>query len=300
VKIVALLNEAAGAVVQASNLEARLPILFARHGVEAEIIIVARHDLEQGAKRAVKRAEEGKVDAVVAGGGDGSIRVVAGALAHTSVPLGVLPLGTFNHFAKDLGIPIDLEGAVETIAKGGRRIIDIASVNGEIFINNSSIGIYPYLVSDRDRLRKQHAVAKWLATILATLHTLRQYPRTELTIETKDWTKSYRTPCLFVGNNEYAMELTSLGRRNALDEGKLFLCVVKQPTPLGLLRAFLHLCLGRLDPARDIDRFKLDALTITARIKQLAVALDGDVGTIHPPLHYCSVPGALRVIVPNS
>jgi diacylglycerol kinase family enzyme len=302
VKIVALLNEAAGAVEHASNetLEARLESAFAKHGVDAEIAIVSQHDLHKAAKDAAKRGETGKIDAVVAGGGDGSIRVVAGALAHNSVPLGVLPLGTLNHFAKDLGIPLDLEEAVETIAKGARRTIDLAAVNGKIFINNSSIGIYPYLVSDRDRLRKRHAVAKWLATIPAMFHTLRRYPRTQLTIETKDWTRTYHTPCVFVGNNEYAMELTSLGRRNALDEGKLFLAVVKQPTPLGLLRAFLHLCLGRLDPTRDIERFELAELTITSRAGQLAVALDGEVGTMHPPLHYRSLPGALQVIVPKS
>jgi len=300
VKIVALLNEAAGAVEHASNetLEARLAGSFAKHGVDAKISIVAQHDLKKAANDAAKRGESGELDAVVAGGGDGSIRVVANALAGTSVPLGVLPLGTLNHFAKDLGIPLGLEEAVETIAHGARHTMDLASVNDKIFINNSSIGIYPYLVSDRERLRKRHAVAKWLATIPAMFHTLRQYPRIQLTIETKDWTKTYRTPCVFVGNNEYAMELTSLGTRNALDKGTLFLCVVKQPTPLGLLRAFIHLCLGRLDPTRDIERFELDELTITSRASQLAVALDGEVGTMHPPLHYRSLPGALQVIVP--
>jgi diacylglycerol kinase family enzyme len=302
VKIVALLNAGAGAVEHASNeiLQARLAADFAKHDVRAEIMIVARHDLSEAAKRAVERAKTGEIDAVVAGGGDGSLRVVAAALAHTSVPLGVLPLGTLNHFAKDLGVPLDLDEAVATIAHGARRVIDVASVNGKIFINNSSIGIYPYLVSDRDRFRKQHAVAKWLATIPAMFHTLRQYPRTQLTIETKDWTRTYRTPCVFVGNNEYAMELTSLGRRKALDEGKLFLCVVKQPTPLGLLRTFLHLCLGRLDPTRDIERFELDELTITSHAARLRVALDGEVGSMHPPLHYRSLPGALQVIVPKS
>jgi diacylglycerol kinase family enzyme len=301
VKIVALLNEAAGAVEQASNetLEARLAAAFAKHGVDAEIAIVAQHDLQKAAKDAAKRGESGELDAVVAGGGDGSIRVVAGALAGTGAPLGVLPLGTLNHFAKDLGIPLGLEEAVETIAHGARRTIDLGSVNDKIFINNSSIGIYPYLVSDRERLRKRHGVAKLLATIPAMIHTLRQYPRTQLTIETKDWTRTYRTPCVFVGNNEYNMELTSLGTRNALDEGKLFLCVVKQPTPLGLLRAFLHLCLGRLDPTRDIERFELEEFMIASCTAQLQVALDGEVGSLHPPLHYRSLLGALQVIVPR-
>ena len=301
-KVVALLNASAGAVQHASNnsLESRLAALFAKHGVAAEIAIVRRHDLHKAAEDAAKRGEEGKIDAVIAGGGDGSIRVVAAALAHNSVPLGVLPLGTLNHFAKDLGIPLDLDEAVETIATGPRRRIDLAAVNDEIFINNSSIGIYPYLVSDRDRLRKRHAVAKWLATVPAMLHTLQRFPRKQLTIETKDWMRTYRTPCVFVGNNAYAMELTSLGRRKALDDGKLFLAVVKQRTPLGLLRAFLYLCLGRLDQTRDIERFELKELTITSHAAQLQVALDGEVGTMHPPLHYRSLPGALHVIVPKS
>jgi len=300
VKIVALLNEGAGAVEHASNetLAARLAAAFAMHGVEAEIAIVSQHDLQTTAKEAAKRAEDGKIGAVVAGGGDGSLRVVAGALAGTSVPLGVLPLGTLNHFAKDLGIPLDLDEAVQTIAKGETRTIDLGSVNDKIFINNSSIGIYPYLVSDRDRVRKRHGVAKWLATIPAAFRTLRLYPRTRLTIETKDWTRTYRTPCVFVGNNEYAMELSNLGQRKALDDGKLFLCVVKQPTPLGLLRAFLLLWLGRFDPTRDIECFELDELTITSRAARLRVALDGEVGTLQPPLHYRSLPGALQVIVP--
>jgi YegS/Rv2252/BmrU family lipid kinase len=302
VKVVALLNAGAGAVEHASNaiLQTRLAADFAKHGVDAEIMIVARQNLSEAAKKAVERARAGEIDAVAAGGGDGSIGIVASALVGTSVPLGVLPLGTLNHFAKDVGVPLDLDEAVATIANGTRRTIDVASVNDRTFINNSSIGIYPYLVSDRERLRKQHSVAKWLATIPAMLHTLRQYPSTELTIETKDWTRTYRTPCVFIGNNEYVVELTSLGRRKALDEGKLFLCVVKQPTPLGLLRAFLHLCLGRLDPTRDIERFKLGTLTITSRATQLRVALDGEVGSMHPPLHYRSLPAALQVIVPIS
>jgi hypothetical protein len=96
-------------------------------------------------------AKRGEIDAVVVGGGDGSVRTVASVLADTGVPLGVLPLGTLNHFARDLGIPLDVEAAAETIAKGDVRVVDLAKANGEIFINNASIGIYPYLVIARER-----------------------------------------------------------------------------------------------------------------------------------------------------
>ena len=91
------------------------------------------------------QAKRGEIDAIVVGGGDGSVRTVAGVLADTGVPLGVLPLGTLNHFAKDLGIPLKVEQAAAAIAAGHTRNVDIAEVNGKTFINNSSIGIYPYM-----------------------------------------------------------------------------------------------------------------------------------------------------------
>ena len=84
----------------------------------------------------------GEIDAVVVGGGDGSIRTVASVLAETSVPLGVLPLGTLNHFVKDLGIPLPLEEAAATIAAGHLRVVDLAEVNGRVFVNNVSLGLY--------------------------------------------------------------------------------------------------------------------------------------------------------------
>ena len=124
-------------------------------------------ELKQLAEAALESAKAGEIDAVVVGGGDGSIRTVAGVLAGSEVPLGILPLGTLNHFAKDLGIPLHLGEAAEVIAKGAQRDVDLAEVNGETFINNSWIGIYPYMVLDRERRRAHHKVAKWMAMVPA-------------------------------------------------------------------------------------------------------------------------------------
>jgi diacylglycerol kinase family enzyme len=301
VKVVALLNLGAGAVEHASNqsLRARLAADFAGQNVEAEIVFVSRDRLRAAAKDAAVRAGRGEVDAIVAGGGDGSIGLVAGALAGTTIPLGVLPLGTLNHFAKDLEIPLDLDEAVETIAKGRRRRIDLAEVNGNVFINNASIGIYSYLVSDRERLRREHPMSKWLAMLPALLHTLEHFPHMMLSVEAGGVRRIFRTPCVFIGNNEYAMELASLGRRKRLDGGELWLYVVKPQTPLGFLWTIVHLCLGRLEPSRDIERFNAKDVTIKSEETHLPVALDGDVSSLHPPLHVRSLPGALQVIVPD-
>ncbi len=142
----------------------------------ADIRFVDGEGLHDAAKRALAEAKRGEADAIVVGGGDGSIRAVAGVLADSDVPLGVVPLGTLNHFAKDLGIPLPVEDAAATIAAGRTRVVDLAEVNGETFINNSSIGIYPYMVIDRERRRAQHKLAKWMAMVPAFFRMLRHFP----------------------------------------------------------------------------------------------------------------------------
>ena len=214
------------------------------------------------------------------------------------MPLGVLPLGTLNHFAKDLGIPLAVEDAAATIAAGRTRMVDLAEVNGEIFINNSSIGIYPYMVIDRERRRAQHKLAKWMAMVPAFFRMLRHFPRRRLRISAKGFARPYRTPCLFVGNNEYGMELFTFGRRHRLDTGELWFYVVKPRTPLEFFWMVCRLCFGHLDQARDLDKFELAEAEIAAKTSRLPVALDGEVKIMHTPLHYRSRPRALRVFVP--
>jgi len=221
-------------------------------------------------------------------------------LAETGVPLGAVPLGTLNHFAKDLGIPLQIEEAAATIAAGRTRIVDLAEVNGEIFINNSSIGIYPYMVIDRERRRATHKLAKWMAMVPAFFRMMRHFPRRRLRIGAEGFARPYRTPCLFVGNNEYGMDLFTFGRRQRLDLGELWFYVVKPRRPLEFFWMVCRLCFGRMDQARDLDTFQLAEAEISAKTSRLPVALDGEVRIMHTPLNYRSRPGALRVIVPEA
>jgi diacylglycerol kinase family enzyme len=203
-----------------------------------------------------------------------------------------------NHFAKDLGIPLRIEDAVAAIARKRVRAVDLAEVNGETFINNSSIGIYPYMVIDREARRARHKLAKWMAAVPAFLRMMRHFPRRRLRISAAGFERPYRTPCLFVGNNEYAVELFTLRRRKRLNSGKLWLYVVKPREPLEFFWMVCRLCFGRLDQAHDLDRFELAEAEVSAKTSRLPVALDGDVRILHTPLHYRSRPGALTVIVP--
>lgn len=301
-RLLVLLNAGAGEANQRGKgpLRASLASIFKRLKVQAELNFCSGVELKPQAETALARAKAGEIDAVVVGGGDGTIRTVAGVLADTGVPLGILPLGTLNHFAKDLGLPMDLEHAAEIAARGSQRVVDLAEVNGEIFINNSSIGIYPYLVVDRERRRSHHKLAKWMAVVPALFRAMRHFPRRRLSLSAEDWTRPYHTPCLFIGNNEYGMEFFALGRRQRLDQGELSVHVVKQRRPFGFFWMICRMGIGDVTRERDIESFKLDELQVSAKTSRVPVALDGEVEVMHPPLHYRSRPGALRVMVPTS
>ena len=136
---------------------------FRAHGMDATVI------LAKGGKEIIASAEAAvarRATMVAGGGGDGTQNAVAGVLAGTGIPYGVLPMGTLNHFAKDLGIPLDLDGAVRTIATGVPRQVDVGAVNDQVFLNNSSLGLYPDIVRDREKQQRRLGRGKWLAAAL--------------------------------------------------------------------------------------------------------------------------------------
>jgi diacylglycerol kinase family enzyme len=208
-----------------------------------------------------------------------------------------LPFGTMNHFAKDLNIPLDLEGAVDTIVAGHATRVDVGEVNGRIFLNNSSLGLYPRIIREREK-QQRLGWGKWPAYIWAALAVLRRYPFLEirLSVDGKELTR--RTPFVFVGNNEYEMERLNIGGRACLDKGELSLYTTHRTGRLGLIRLALRALLGGLRQERDFLAFTTKDISIGTRHKRLRVALDGEVTIMEPPLHYRVRPAALRVLAP--
>ncbi|MDB5937074.1 MAG: sphingosine kinase [Massilia sp.] len=244
-----------------------------------------------------KAVEEG-AQLVVAGGGDGTINAVASVLAGTDTALGVLPLGTLNHFAKDLGIPQVLEEAIANVAKGKPVQVDVGAVNDRIFLNNSSLGLYPDIVRHREKQQHRLGRGKWPAAAWATIAALRRYPFLNVKLAVDGAQHERITPFVFIGNNEYSMQGLAIGERQCLDGGKLSLYVAQRPGRLGLLRfAFRALC-GRLAQDRDFDVMLSEKFDIATRHRHLRVATDGEVTLMTTPLRYRIMPAALTVIVP--
>jgi diacylglycerol kinase family enzyme len=272
-----------------------LPEQFAAAGLQADVQLVQQgSELTPAAQAAVKRG----ASIVVAGGGDGTVSAVATGLVGTGVALGVLPMGTLNHFAKDLAVPLELEQAIAVIAAGRQIDVDVGEVNGRTFINNSSLGIYPDIVRDRELRQSRLGHGKWRALLEASIAAARRYPVLDVHIEVEGQTLLRRTPFVFVGNNVYTMEGFEIGERKALDQNCLALYLSQRMGRFGLLQLAFMALFHRLDQASDFDMLTAGAFVVKTRHRSLRVATDGEVNMMQTPLTYRVRPRALRVIAP--
>ena len=212
------------------TLRRRLSEIFTDAGATADIAIASTPD---EVRKIAETAATDSWDLVVAGGGDGTVNLVASALIGTRKHLGVLPLGTLNHFAKDLRIPLDFEAAAQNLLSGSPLEIDVAEVNGRIFLNNSSLGLYPIIVREREK-NERLGSGKWPAFAWAAIAALRRYPFVDVRVTVEGTQLARRTPFVFVGNNHYLMERFDIGTRERLDRGELSLYITNRTGRAGL------------------------------------------------------------------
>ncbi|MCA1641547.1 MAG: diacylglycerol kinase family lipid kinase [Acidobacteria bacterium] len=292
-----ILNAAAGGG-ECGAARDRLEQLFREHRFDARVTLAqSGEEIVAAARRA---ADDEGIDVVVAGGGDGTINAVASQLVGTEKILGVLPFGTLNHFAKDLGVPLDAEEAARAVVAGRTARMDVGEVNGLIFLNNSSLGLYPTLVREREKLQERSGRGKWSAAFWAAITVLRRYPFVSVRLSVDGREMRRRTPYVFIGNNEYELDAFQVGTRARLDAGELCLHVTRDIGRFGLARLSLRALFGRLREDKDFDALSAREVWIETRHSRLRVATDGEVRIMRPPLRYRVLPGALRVVVPGT
>jgi diacylglycerol kinase family enzyme len=295
-KVRVIVNRKGGTLKDGGDEEAaRIAAAFAAHGVDADLRLTDSADIVTAFREA---AAAPGLDAVIGGGGDGTLSCAAAMLADSGRAFGILPLGTLNHLARDAGIPADLDGAVAAIAAGHTRMIDVAEVNGRVFVNNSSVGLYPDMVRLREAQQERIGRSKRLAMLSASLASLRSFRRHRLWISAPGLEAPVRTPLLFVGNNKYQVNLFALGQRDRIDEGKLSLYAIKARTRLNLFWAGIRGVFGRLDQQRDFVTAYVTEAEISSDRPVLSVSLDGETERLDTPLRYRIRPKALKLIVP--
>ena len=293
-RVPVLLNCNAGAAGSDPKIGEKVADALTKAGFDAEVELIDGGKCEVRCRALVERGAR----LIVVGGGDGTVSAAASALVGSETLLGILPVGTLNHFARDLGISTNIEEAIKLIASRPERRVDVAEMNDRLFINNSAIGLYPLMVIDRDLQRVRLGRSKRLAMIVASLRTLARFNHQRLTLTVNDQQARIDTPLLFVGNNEYRTDIGAAGQRESIEDGELSVYVMRKKTRRGLIAASIRSLLNRSRPD-DIVRIEgVERLCVSSRKRQLAVSLDGEVVRAEPPLDYKIRKKALRVIAP--
>jgi diacylglycerol kinase family enzyme len=235
---------------------------------------------------------------VVVAGGDGSIATAARALVGTGVELAIVPAGTLNHFARDLGIPADAPSACEVAAdQTVTACADVGYVNGRLFLNTSSVGAYVKLVRTRERLERR--LGYKISSAAAAVRVFLGLPQFDVELEVEGVARRYRTPIVFVGVGERELRLPTLGKRAPNGRRGLHVMIVRGRTRAGLLAlAFNAVARGVRHVARTpkLDSFIVDRCRVVLR-RRGPVAVDGEIVQLETPLEYEVRRDALKVVV---
>lgn len=248
----------------------------------------------------VRRAVEQGAGRILVAGGDGSIATAATVLQGKPCELAIVPGGTLNHLARDLGLPTDLEDAVRVANSPTTRSIDIGEVNGRLFLNTSSVGAYVTYVRTRERLERR--LGYWLASFLAGIRILFKLRTFRVTLEVNGVEQEYETPLVFVGVGQRELKPPKLGAR--IEDGERGLHVMVVQSPKGgrkVALAFARAARGVRAESRTLamHSFIVDHVRIEPRhpVAGWNVAVDGEIIRAAPPLAYRLVREAVKVVV---
>lgn len=295
-KIAVIYNARSGALASDSGTPAeRVNDLFARRGISTEL-----KEFEPATVGDDVRALLGHApDAVIVAGGDGTIRSVAERLVQTDVPLGVLPAGTMNVLARDLGIPTELEAAADALVGAPVQRIDVASVNGKPFLCSSALAMMPHLGRVRERARGQSA---WplLRLVVRAIRIVRRYPRMRLRIVVDGYERTVRTSAIVVSNNPLSTQPAPKLGRERLDSGQLVAYATRDRTRWDLVAIGAKLMDGTWQNDRRVRTYEGATVEVhSSKLRLTSVMSDGETDQLTMPLRYEIQPRALAVLAPK-
>lgn len=248
--------------------------------------------------REVERLKAQGMDVLIIGGGDGTVSTAARLVGDTKISLAVIALGTRNHFAHDVGIPLEPMEAIRLLDGMKVKLIDLGEVNGHKFINNATLGLYPNIVKERENNIQKRGWSKWWAQIGATLVVLKRLPRIRMTVEGKGFRVKLFAPFLFVGNNEYQGISNSDYSRLSISGGRLWLCMARSSGIWALLLMAWQLSIKGIQGAENLETRLLTEVTVSPRRRNITVAIDGENHKLATPLRFKIRKKSLRVMVP--
>lgn len=295
-----VLNRRGGGLIgRTGGLPAALVRVFADHAIEARVTAAAGRRLPA----AIERAISIRPDALIVGGGDGTVRTAVELLRARGapIPLGVLPLGTFNLLARDLGMPADPLDAAAALARGRIRMIDGAEVGGRLFLCACIIGFYPRVARVREALRGRPRILRLAGTVAAIVRSLHRTRPLEAAVHLSGRKPvRARTRAIAVSNNPWHEEGGIVPERISLSTGRLGIYVAGDAPPGALLRsaaAYVARSWQSLDAVAKVEA--PEATVIIAGRRRLRAVIDGDAGWLDSPLAFRTIPSAVPIVVPE-
>lgn len=250
-------------------------------------------------RQIVQETLDAGLRSIVVGGGDGSIHHVAQAVVGTEGELGILPIGTVNHLARDLQIPLEWRAALEVAVGGELRQIDTGRINGHYFLNSVMIGLYPSISEYRERFRSTHH--KWQAYAMAIRLALRKFPHVNLMLDVEGKADMIRTQLLVVSINSY--DLTQSGvvsLKTSLDDGRLTVYSLAFMSRMQFVKTAAMYMRGRIQEVDGFRRVRTQTMRIDFAHQKMRVSVDGELIELRAPLQIAAVPASLLVRAPAS
>ncbi len=292
--MIVVLNRGAGQ--HRDDAQLQIAEFFRSHGITARLL-VARHggEIASFAQEALRSDSE----VIIAAGGDGTIDAIASALAGTGKILGVLPLGTFNLFAKRFGIPLDLKAAVQTVVNGRVAEINIGEVNGRTFLSRSSVGLYPLALRHREKMFRRFGRSRLIALLSGATALMRWGNIMTIRLTTNNGEQLLRSRFVFVCNNPEELDYFHLRGRECIDAHNLAIYLPKPLSPAGILRLGFRMLRRMAEETHDFEMICVREAHLEIEPSVVPVSRDGEVEMMAVPLQYRLRVGALRVRVPD-
>lgn len=267
--------------------------LAKEHGLRV-VEVVPNVDL----RAVVRDSLEAGLRTFVVAGGDGSIHHVAQALVGTEGILGIVPVGTVNHFARDLELPIeDWRASFDIAVRGAVRQIDVGRVNGRYFMNSIMVGLYPTVSEYRERFRSMHS--RWRAYMKAARLAMRHFPHVNLIVELDGRVEKLRTQMFVVAVNAYDLTATGLvSPKTTFNDGRLAVYSLSFMSRFQFMQAAAKYLRGKIMEVEGFRRVRTQQLRVDTGRRRLRVALDGELVDMETPLQIVSVPASLLVRAP--
>jgi diacylglycerol kinase family enzyme len=288
-QVLVLLNARAGTLIDIgpARMVGEIESTLQPHCARIEVRLLKPRAL----RRAIADAAIGPHDTVIVGGGDGSVSAAVAAFSGGDKVLGVLPFGTMNLLARDLGMPADPRDAVAALARAGPRHIDLAEINGRPFHTLSGLGFFSHMARAREEVRG-HPLGRFAGVVLAWSRALRRTAPFSIDIVVEGNRERVTALAALVTNNRLAPDW----RRPRLDEGVLEIHIVEHQGTLTKLKASAALLAGAWRDEPGIRSFAGRDIMVASGRRHTHAATDGELVRERLPLRYRALPGALSVL----